>query len=177
MAREDEMMKKQERGDCEALDELIEFFYPDILRYCLWHAPDRALAEDAAQETFLKTVRSFDRYESRGKIKPYLYKIAANTCIDMRRTSRQTDISLEEAAVEPIHEEAGFEQAQSDAAFQQMVAALPTEQRELVILRFAQDLTLREIAEIADLPLRTVQSRLRAALKTLKKEITQGGAR
>ena len=49
-----------------------------------------------------------------------------------------------------------------------MVAHLPETQREIVLLRFAQSLTLREIAEVTALPLRTVQSRLRAALKHLR---------
>ena len=71
------------QGDSQALDELVEAFYPEILRYCLWHAPNPSLAEDAAQETFLKAIRYLDRYSHKGKFKAYLYSIAANTCIDM----------------------------------------------------------------------------------------------
>lgn len=73
------------QGDEQALEELVEAFYPEILRYCLWHAPNRALAEDAAQETFLKAIRYLDKYAHRGKFKSFLYQIAANTCIDMGR--------------------------------------------------------------------------------------------
>ena len=61
--------------------------------------------------------------------------------------------------------------AEEKANLRALTAQLEPEQRELVLLRFAQQLKLREIAEITGLPLRTVQSRLRAALKTLKMQL------
>ncbi len=70
-------------------------------------------------------------------------------------------------------------QAEWQSAWQlrQMVAALPEPQREVVLLRFGQALTLREIAAVTGLPLRTVQSRLRAALKRLKHDYEKGEER
>ena len=56
--RTDELLNRLEQGDAEALDELIRMYYPEILRYCLWHTSDRQSAEDAAQETFLKAYRA-----------------------------------------------------------------------------------------------------------------------
>lgn len=72
-----------------------------------------------------------------------------------------------------IQAEPGYERVLSNMELQRMVACLPESQREIVLLRFAQDLTLREIAAVVDLPLRTVQSRLRAALKYLKKKLAK----
>lgn len=175
MTREDRLIKKIEQGDIRAADELIGIYYPEILRYCLWHAPNRAFAEDAAQETFLKALRYFDRYTHRGKFRAFLYQIAANTCIDMSRKIRTTEMSLEEMQTEPAKEETGYENVQSDMALQQMVKGLPPDQQEIVLLRFGQDLTMREIAEAVNIPLRTVQTRLRSALKKLKKEVERGG--
>lgn len=171
MTREDELVKRMEQGDPCAADELIKMFYPDILRYCLWHAPNRSLAEDAVQETFLKAIRYFDRYTHKGRFKPFLYRIAANTCIDMQRKNRNADISLEESEIEPTYTDPAFEDIHADQALRQLVRSLPEEKREIVLLRFGQDLTLREIAEVLHLPLRTVQTRLRSALKKLKTEI------
>lgn len=171
MTREDELLKRIEQGDPNAADELIQMFYPDILRYCLWHAPNRSLAEDAVQETFLKAIRYFDRYTHQGKFKPFLYRIAANTCIDMKRKYRYPELSLEEAKVDPPYSEPAFEAIQSDMVLRQLVDSLPLPQQEIVLLRFGQDLTLREIAEVVNLPLRTVQTRLRAALKKLRTEL------
>ena len=56
----------------------------------------------------------------------------------------------------------------------QLVAGLPEDLREIVLLRFGQDLTMREIAEVVNIPLRTVQTRLRSALKRLKKDMEKG---
>lgn len=171
MTREDELIQKIEQGVPGAVDELITLLYPEILRYCLWHAPDRSLAEDAAQETFLKAIRYFDRYTHRGRFKSFLYQIAANTCIDMQRKNRHTDISLEESDIDPAYSEPAFEHVRSDMMLRQLVSDLPGDQQEIVLLRFGQDLTIREIGEVVDLPLRTVQSKLRSALKKLKAEI------
>lgn len=175
MTREDELIKRMALGDAGAAEELIEMFYSDILRYCLWRAPNRSLAEDAAQETFLKVIRYFDQYTHKGKFKPFLYRIAANTCIDMRRKHRSPDLSLEDLTAEFAYSEPGFENLQSDMAFRQLVMELPDDLQEIVLLRFGQDLTLREIAQVVHLPLRTVQSRLRSALKKLKKSFEEGG--
>lgn len=166
---EDELIKRMAQGDNSAADELIRMYYPEILRYCLWHAPNRSFAEDAAQETFLKVIRYVDRYTHKGRFKAFLYQVAANTCVDMRRKNRCSDISLEEVIIESVYLEPGFENIQSDMALRQLTGSLPQDLQEIVLLRFGQDLTMREIAEVLNIPLRTVQSRLRSALKKLKK--------
>ncbi len=171
MTREDELIRKTAQGDLDATDELIAMYYPEILRYCLWHAPNRSLAEDAAQETFLKVIRYFDRYTHKGRFKSFLYQVAANTCVDMRRRARYTDISLEESAFDISYAEPAFEDIHSDMTIRQMVRCLPEDLQEIVLLRFGQELTLREIAQVLQMPLRTVQTRLRRALKVLKTEI------
>ena len=85
----------------------------------------------------------------------------------MARRRSLDDVPLENAP-EPICEDANFAEAQSRAALRERVRTRPEAQREIVLLRFGQDLTLREIAAVTELPLRTVQSRLRAALKKLR---------
>ena len=175
MTREDELIQRIEHGDADAAEELVERFYPEILRYCLWHAPDRSLAEDAVQETFYKAIRHFNHYVHKGKFKSFLYQIAANTCIDMRRKKWQTHLSFEELNLDPSYEDTTFEEIHSELAIKQLVRSLPEETQEIVLLRFGQDLSLREIAEVVGLPLRTVQSKLRSALKRLKKEFEEGG--
>lgn len=171
MTREDELILKIEQGDIDALDEFVTSYYPEILRYCLWHAPNRSLAEDATQETFLKAIRYSDRYIHKGKFKSFLYQIASNTCIDLRRKKWLTDTSLDELQIEYVYEEKGFEEVIEDIQLRHLVRNLPDELKEIVLLRFGQDLTIREISEIVDQPLRTVQSRLRSALKQIKVEM------
>lgn len=170
----DRWIERIVQGDEGALDELVEAFYPEILRYCLWHAPNPSLAEDAAQETFLKAIRFFDRYVHRGKFKAFLYQIAANTCIDMKRKKHLTETSFEDISTELADPGSPLEQLQSELRFRELVRQLPEDTRELVILRYGQDLTLREISQVTGLPLRTVQSKLRSALKKLKKQLEGG---
>lgn len=172
MTREDQLIKQCKAGEPEALDELVQMYYTDILRYCLWHAPDRQRAEDATHETFLKMIRHLSGYTHRGHFRAFLYRIAANTCVDMQRSKWSSTVALPENLTA---EEYGYRKAENDADFQRLVACLPPEQRELVLLRFAQQLTLRELSEITGLPLRTVQSRLRAALKKIKSSLSEGG--
>lgn len=162
------------QGDDQALNDLMEALYPEILRYCQWHAPNPALAEDAAQETFLKAIRYFDRYIQKGKFKAFLYQIAANTCIDMGRKKSLTESSFEDLSTEIPVPDDPLERLQSDMAFRELIRQLPEDTRELVILRYGQDLTLREISQVTNLPLRTVQSKLRSALKKLKTQLEGG---
>ena len=76
-----------------------------------------------------------------------------------------------------LYMERGYEQAEGQVDFLELIRALPPEQREVVILRFSQDLTMREIGKVLELPLRTVQSRLRSALKKVKENLSAGRRR
>ena len=166
------LLRKVQSGDTGALDTLITAYYPQILNYCRWHTADEQQAQDAAQETFLKAVRWLDSCGGfQGAFRPFLYKIAKNICIDLNRTIERTEVSLESLPGEPAYQESGFAAVEEKANLRALTAQLEPEQRELVLLRFAQQLKLREIAQITGLPLRTVQSRLRAALKTLKMQL------
>ena len=170
MIHEDELLKKIRDGDSASLDRLVTFYYPDILRYCLWHTPNRQTAEDATQDAFLKAIRHLDAYVHRGKFRSYLYKIAANVCIDYSRkkVAEQLPDDLQEY-------DSCLEQIESDAHFMWLLRGLPDEQREVVLLRFAHELKIREIAEVIGVPMRTVQSRLRSALKRLGKDFDKEG--
>lgn len=170
LGREDKLMIRIGQGDREAAEELVRLVYPEILRYCQWHAPNPSLAEDAAQETFLKAIRYYDHYVHRGQCRAFLYRIAANTCVDMHR--RREEQSIEELEEVPS-EEAGFAQIHDDLDFRRQLRSLPAEQQEVLLLRFGQELSMGEIAEVTGIPLRTVQSRLRAALKKLKTQLAK----
>ena len=168
MTREEELIRKTGQGDSAAMEELISIYYPEMLRYCLWHAPNRDLAEDAAQETFLKMIRYFNTYTHSGNFRAFLYRIAANVCADMRKRKWMTETSLENSTQVMAYTEQGFAKADEDLQLLNLVRDLDVEMKEVVLLRFGQDLTLKEIAKVLHLPMRTVQSRLRRALKHLR---------
>lgn len=167
MPHEDELLRKIKEGELSRLDELVVLYYPGVLRYCLWHTQSRQTAEDATQETFVKTIRHLDGYAHRGKFKAYIYKIAQNVCIDFNRKK-----SAEQLPDDLPQDESGFEQIEAAGDFAWMLRHLPKEQQEVVLLRFGNELKVREIAEVTGMPMRTVQSRLRSALKRIEKDLT-----
>ena len=173
--REEVLIKNLLAGDSSAMDELVRMYYPEILRYCMWHAPDAYLAEDAAQETFLKAIKYLGRGRFSGKFKSFLYKIAVNTCIDMHRNKWREHVSFECINCEMDYVETGFEDAADKLMIEELVRRLEPAMQEVAILRFRQDLKLRDIAVIMEMPMRTVQSKLRQALKEIKVELLKGG--
>lgn len=173
MSREEELIRRMGHGDTAAAEELISIYYPEILRYCRWHAPNRNLAEDAAQETFLKLIRYSGSYIHSGKFRAFLYRIASNVCADMRKRKWMTETALEDSVQEAIYAEDGFIKATGELQFLDMVRNLDEDLKEVILLRFGQDLTLKEIAQVLHLPMRTIQSRLRRALQKLRTSLEQ----
>ena len=166
MTRENELLHRLRQGDASCWEELVSMYYEDILRYCVYHSPDMESARDAVQETFLKVIRYFPQYRDRGKFRGFLYKVASNTCTDLWRQRKAVELPED---VEFL--ETGFARSESQVTIQDLVRNLPEEVREIVYLKFAQELTLREIAMVTEQPMRTVQSRLRRALKMMKCEM------
>lgn len=173
MTREDELIRQIKQGRRECLNELVELYYPAILRYCMWHMPDMESAQDATQETFLKLVRFINRYHHRGQFKSFLYKIAANTCIDIKRKKAIPECSLEslpeDLAAAESSPESGFQAAEDRIQLAAALTCLDAAQRELVLLRYGQELSLKEISAVTGLPLRTVQTKLRRAVQKMNK--------
>lgn len=170
LTREDEIFKQLNKGNREYLDELVRLYYPEIFRYCCWHTSSRSNAEDATQETFLKAVRYLEHYTHKGKFRAFLYKIAANTCIDLSRKKHEEPV--EDTRLKSVlAEEDELGRAEAEADFMELVKTLPQELGEIVFLRFGQEMKLREIAAITGLGLRTVQSRLRGALRQLQAKL------
>lgn len=169
MTREKALLEKRIEED-SSLDELIE-------RYYAGHFPVLPVAYSGSADgggrgsgNFLRLTRHFSSLRNRKQVRAWIYKIAANVCVDLYRKRR-----WEEPPGEMLYMERGYEQAEGQVDFLKLIRTLPPEQREVVILRFSQDLTMREIGKVLELPLRTVQSRLRSALKKLKKIYQQEG--
>ncbi len=171
VTREEELIEQIKNGKRECLDELIAFYYPAILRYCLWHMPDRESAMDAVQETFLKLVRFLDKYENRGAFRSFLYRIAANTCIDLKRSRMATEPLTETVAETISVPENGYQTVEDRQLLTGALAHLDSQERELILLRYGQGLKLREISDITGLPLRTVQTKLFRAVKRLREAL------
>ncbi len=148
----------------------IEEQYDKIYRYCYFKLYDKQLAQDITQEAFLRFYRqglSFDN----GRELPYLYTIAKNLCIDEFR--KQTPDSIEEpenkASSDPSEE-------WIDAlVLRSVVSKLPSDEQELLFLRYANELPITSICCITGLSRFAVYRRLSKSLKWLKEELKKEG--
>lgn len=164
---DDELIERIRCGDEGAAEELIKRYYTSILRYCKWHCADVQKAEDLTQETFLKLFKALENYTGKKRFKAYLYTIANHLCIDESRKIPLYTLENEESLVNERNE---IQQAEDREEVRYLLNTLSSEQREAVILRFGEQMEFREIAQVMGCNLRTAQSRVRSALKIMRKE-------
>ncbi len=143
----------------------------------LGHSED---ARDATQETFINAYSNLKHFRGEAKFSSWLYRIALNVCHSrLRRRSRRGDVSLEAQ-----YEDVGFEPAaatcsvddvlqsgQVSGAVRRALAAIPAEMRQVIIMKEYEELKFHEIAEILDIPISTVKTRMYTGLKELRKRL------
>lgn len=164
---DDDLIEQIQLGDEKAAEELINRYYASILRYCKRHCFHTEKAEDLTQETFLKLFRNLQGYEGKKQFKAYLYAIANHLCIDESRKIKVYSLENEE---EPGYECGEMRRIEDCLEINYLLNALSPEQREAVILRFGEQLEFREIAKVMGCNMRTAQSRVRNALKIMRRE-------
>jgi RNA polymerase sigma-70 factor, ECF subfamily len=128
---------------------------------------DRAVAEELAQDVFLKLYRELPRLQSPDHIKFWLRKVITHRTMDYARSSyRRHEIALDE-----IHEPTVSPSRRDpllEVSLRKLVASLPNEARMIVVLRYEEDMEPHEIAETLGVPVATVKSRLRRTLVLLR---------
>jgi RNA polymerase sigma-70 factor, ECF subfamily len=168
------------RHDPDVIDLLIERYQYRLLRYLLSLAENRQGAEDLFQETWMRVLEQGHQYDGKSSFGPWLFRIAHNLAIDRIRR-RKNLLSIEdltepqdlEGNGEPLesHGASPLEQARRLEEKECIAAALsriPAGNREVLVLRFQEDLQLEEIAGIVGAPLSTVKSRLYRGLELLR---------
>ena len=164
-----ETVKDPDRDPDVMLISLVNEYQRMMLRLCFIYLHDKALAEDAVQDTFLKAYRALSNFRGECNVKTWLTRIALNTCRDMKRAAwfRLTDwrITPEET---PEVSESPFDDGDSDA-IAKAVIRLPIKQKEVVLLYYYHDMTMREIAETLGIHVSSVAGRLKHAHDRLRK--------
>ena len=132
---------------------------------------NRAVAEDVAQDVYVELFKNLHRIESDLHLTFWLRQAVTRKCIDYTRRLKHRRYQPLEEVVEP-----GVRAVQRDPllaeALRRKVQALPEKMRMVVILRFQEDLKLKEIAEVLEMPLNTVKTTLRRALARLKDKMS-----
>jgi len=161
----------------DSFDELYLEFSDKIYKYFYWQTQDAYLSEDFTGEVF---VRVWQKWK---ELKPdfsqaLLYKIARNLLIDYwRKNKNRKEISLEtsiEEGIEPSYDEDFIEKIQNDEAIKKLnkaIKSLPENLREVIILRFIEDLSAKEVGEVLNLTEVNVRVLQYRALKKLKEVI------
>ncbi|BBF45347.1 RNA polymerase sigma-70 factor, ECF subfamily [Lachnospiraceae bacterium KM106-2] len=155
------------QGNKKRLDELITKYYEKIYHYCYRHTDDRTMAEDLTQEVFLKVIRNINGYSHYGKFENYLYVIAGNVCKDFYK--QKVFVSMEEVATEEGKEERSYDRIENSLVVKEALDSLNEKEREAIILRYYQDLKIKDIAKIMGDGVSITKYRLGHAKKLLKK--------
>jgi RNA polymerase sigma-70 factor (ECF subfamily) len=171
-------VRAAQSGSPLAIDELFRAHWPAAHRAAYLVVHDSAAAEDIAQEAFVAAIRALDRFDRRRPFGPWLHRIVVNRAIDHARSrALRREVGAElvaEAAAEaagPASEGGGGGGAAFSDETMAALAALPPEQRGLVVLRHLLEYTPGEIARMLDLPRGTVNSRLRRGLDELSRTL------
>ena len=160
-------------GDRVAFEELHRRYARSVLGIALRRIGDRGRAEDAAQETFASIWRSAGRFDpARGEATSWLYTVARNAIVDGLRRRREPPV---EEAPELVAPGPGPDDAAESGwvawRVHRAIETLPEQQRSLVELAYWSGLSQSEIATYLDVPLGTVKTRTRAALRRLADEL------
>lgn len=154
------------------LRETADAHAPALLRYARSLTDNLERARDGVQETFLRLARA--RYaDVAHKIPPWLYRVCRSRIIDMARKEGQMTVLDEAAAPEPeSHDPArAAERADSAAQALALLSTLPGKEREVVRLKFQNDMSYKEIAEVTDLSVSHVGVLLHNALRRLRTQM------
>lgn len=166
------------RRDPDLLDHLIELYQQRLYRYLLFLTGNPALAEDLFQETWVRVMERGHQYNAKSKFESWLFAIARNLVIDVSRRKKMP--SLEELGDAETHQPFDPPDDHAASALQLLVTReneqavqisllkIPPYYREVLVLRFHEDLNLEEISQILSTPISTVKSRLYRGLSALK---------
>ncbi len=182
---DEDLLLRYGSGELAAFGALVRRYERELYGYLRRYLGDANLAEDVFQNTFLQLYLKSGQYEAGRPVRPWLYTIATHQAIDaLRRNGRHQAASLEQHRAEAsegelrslldtlVSQGTNPLEAASDSERRQRVRStvdrLPEFLRQVLILAYYQGLKYREIADILDIPVGTVKSRLHAALIKLR---------
>jgi RNA polymerase sigma-70 factor (ECF subfamily) len=175
-----------QRRDPDLLDRLIEQYQFRLYRYLLYVTGNKERAEDFFQETWIRVLERGHQYDGKSKFEAWLFAIARHLVIDWQRsrkpqsldtlTDPEQDHPLQlanEKQPSPLHQVLSQE---SEENVQTSLQKIPAIYREVLVLRFQEELQIEEMAGVLSVPLSTVKSRLYRGLEALRGELQRGAA-
>jgi RNA polymerase sigma-70 factor, ECF subfamily len=165
------LIAQAQNGDRSAFGELVRRHYPGVVNVVYRLCGDAGLAEDMAQEAFLRAWVNLPSFHPQSSLRNWLYRIAVNAALDVLR--RKTEEPVEDEKMQMVTDqapgpEAAMIQKEQAAFLQQAMKSLPEAARSVLVLREYGELSYQEIAAVLDIPLGTVMSRLNYARNRLR---------
>lgn len=159
----------------QIVERLMREYGDAVLRMCYLYLKDYHLAEDAAQETFVKAMRNYGRFEHKSGEKTWLMSIAINCCKNTMRTRwfRAGRNELEEERFREEDDPIG--QLVEADGITRAIGQLGTQDREMILLYYYQELSMKEIARMTGRTENAVIQRVNRARKRLKKILSEAG--
>lgn len=178
-----ELVKQYLQGNEACLEMLIKRHKNKIFTTILYIVNDHYIAEDIFQETLIKAIRTLrkGKYNEEGKFLPWIVRIARNMAIDhFRRSKRMPKITSQDGEdifrtfeVDDMNREETYVLDHRDDMIRELINQLPTEQKEVLVLRHYGNLSFKEIAAITDVSINTALGRMRYALNNMRKIIEE----
>ena len=167
------LMLRVRGGDRRAFEELFRRYTPPLISFLARMIPERARAEELAQEAFLRVYQARDRYEPKARFSTWLFSIANNLALnELARSYRKREAPLEGSGAEQLEApqpavDEVLEERRALSAVEQGLAALPERQRAALLLRAGRGLGYAEIAEVMDTSSASVKSLIHRARENL----------
>jgi RNA polymerase sigma-70 factor (ECF subfamily) len=174
------------KRDPDVLDRLIEQYQYRLFRYLLYICGDRETAEDLFQETWIRVLDRGHQYDGKSKFETWLFTIARHLVIDLQRRKKPQSLDaltdpdqrsrMELAAANSSSALDLITNRETEMTVQESLGRLPAIHREVLVLRFQEDMALEEIAVVLGAPVSTVKSRLYRGLQALRELLERGNA-
>ncbi len=174
------------RRDPDLLDRLIEQYQYRLFRYLLYVTGNKDRAEDFFQETWIRVLERGHQYDGKSKFEAWLFAIARHLVIDWQRSKKAQSLDTltdpeqdhplqlaNEKEPSPLHQVLSQE---SEENVQASLQRIPAIYREVLVLRFQEELQIDEMAGVLCVPLSTVKSRLYRGLEALRSQLQRGAA-
>lgn len=170
---DDELVAAAQAGDRAALDTLLRRHIDLIHAVCARMAGNPADAADATQEALIAIVRGLPRFDRRAAPRTWMYRVATNACLDeLRRRGRRPRLGLDDAMAEQPDLGPPLDRSVTDRlTLDDALARLPDEFRVAVVLRDVQGMDYAQIAEVLQIPLGTVRSRIARGRQALAADL------
>jgi RNA polymerase sigma-70 factor (ECF subfamily) len=180
------LIRKTLQGDKRSFEELMRKYEKRIFSFVIRMVRNEEVAVDLTQDFFIKVFTVLDKYNFEYKFSTWAYRICYNLVIDHIRKNQGQVQSLDDESVssrdmlnsENVVRQDGFSrlsQQETQSYLWRMVENIAPKFRELILLRYIQELKYEEIAEITELPVGTVKNRIFKAKEILKKEMEKDG--